>query len=173
MQGDRPAVLLGGLAVAMLVTALALLGISGSWLVALAYLFGLVLLVGGFAMVEMLRQSAEVDVVAAPDWSVTVAAIEQPGEAIAITDRANRLACANGTFVEWFGAQSAPPNLPLEQAELEALVRLAREAWREGSAVAHGLGETESFEPRWSISAERAGRGEDHLVWRIRPMERG
>ena len=44
-----------------------------------------------------------------PDWSVTVSAIEQAGMAVAITDRANRLVCANAAYELWFGSSHAPP----------------------------------------------------------------
>jgi two-component system cell cycle sensor histidine kinase/response regulator CckA len=87
---------------------------------------------------------------------VTVAAIERPGEAVAIVDRANRLVCANTVFSDWFGAGSAPPNLPLERASLEAVARAAREAWREGSGAVERL-ESADGAASWSAHAERAG----------------
>ncbi len=70
-----------------------------------------------------------------PDWSVTVAAIEATprNTAIAITDRANRLVCANALYTDWFGVDHAPPNLPMTRECQEALLRAAREAWRDGS----------------------------------------
>jgi two-component system cell cycle sensor histidine kinase/response regulator CckA len=67
-----------------------------------------------------------------PDWSVTVTAIEQPGIAVAITDRANRLVCANAAFELWFGSSHPPPRLPVDGASADALARAARNAWREG-----------------------------------------
>ena len=161
--------LIGGLGLAFMLSAAVLFAVTASVVVALAFVLGLVVLLAGFAMVEMMRRNPSEEVTSAPDWSVTVAAIEREGEAIAITDRANRLVCANGTFIEWFGSQSAPPNLPAKPGELEALVRLAREAWRDGVSQASALGESEDFEARWQVHAERAGRGEDHLVWRFAP----
>jgi two-component system, cell cycle sensor histidine kinase and response regulator CckA len=49
-----------------------------------------------------------------PDWSVTVVAIDRPDMAIAVTDRAGRLTCANASYEAWFGVGHAPQRLPLE-----------------------------------------------------------
>ncbi len=106
---------------------------------------------------------------AAPDWSVTVAAIEQDGVAVAITDRANRLVCANATWSAWFGIRHAPPNLPLERASLESLTRAAREAWRDGSAETGPLDQL-SGDRAWRAHARRAGRGDDYLIWRLEAL---
>lgn len=100
------------------------------------------------------------------DWSVTVAAIEQPGVGVAITDRASRLTCANSAFVDAFGISHPPPGLPLGEFAIEALTRAARAAWRDGSASLDAL---EGAENTWSVSVLRAGRGDDYLVWRFEP----
>jgi len=105
---------------------------------------------------------------AAPDWSVTVAAIEQPGQAVAITDRANRLVCANAAYELWFGSSHAPPRLPVDGISAELLTRVARAAWRDGNG-----GEVVSVadeEHAWTAEAQRAGRADDHLVWRFNPI---
>lgn len=129
----------------------------------------LVLLVGGWLLSRTARPAQAGDL-AAPDWSVTVAAIENDGrskgDGVAITDRANRLTCANGTFGEWFGQGEAPPNLPLDRTALESLTRAAREAWRDGQAEIAELADRKGS-ARWSASARRAGRGEDYLIWRF------
>lgn len=106
----------------------------------------------------------------APDWSVTVTAIEQPGVAVCITDRANRLVCANATYELWFGSGHAPPRLPVDGTSLDALVNMARMAWRDGNS---GEGIAVADEERsWSARAQRAGRGDDYLVWRFDPVQR-
>jgi two-component system cell cycle sensor histidine kinase/response regulator CckA len=74
--------------------------------------------------------------------------------------------CANTAYSEWFGSDSAPPNLPLDRAGLEALTRAAREAWRDGKGGVERL-ESADGSASWSARAERAGRGEDYLVWRF------
>ncbi len=103
---------------------------------------------------------------ALPDWSVTVAAIDRADAAVAITDRAGRLVCANPRYEQWFGAAHAPPRLPVDDDSLERLAKAARSAWRDGTGAAEPLtGPT----GRWSANAERAGRGDDFLVWRIAP----
>ncbi|MFT4027768.1 MAG: hybrid sensor histidine kinase/response regulator, partial [Novosphingobium sp.] len=89
---------------------------------------GGVLALGGLAYALSKRQPAEAPAeLALPDWSVTVAAIEQSdptaGTAIAITDRAGRLVCANRLFEQWFGAAFAPPRLPADEASLERLAK--------------------------------------------------
>ena len=101
---------------------------------------------------------------ALPDWSVTVAAIARDDTAVAVTDRANRLVCANGLFEAWFGTDVAPPRLAVDAASLERLSRAARSAWRDGRGRADLI---EDGERRWQAEAERAGRAEDFLVWRI------
>ncbi len=156
----------GGLAF----TALALWWASGSGLVALSFVGAIVVLGAALWLVPRAAATSDSDVAEAPDWSVTVAAIEHDAMAVAITDRANRLVCANATWTAWFGTKHAPPNLPLERASLEQLGRAAREAWRDGRA------ETGRLDPlggdgAWRARADRAGRGDDYLIWRFEPVE--
>ncbi|AUX70981.1 hybrid sensor histidine kinase/response regulator [Porphyrobacter sp. HT-58-2] len=162
--------LLAGLAGAVLASAAILWVATSSWLVALAFVLAASVLLGGFVVLDRMRDSPAADSIAAPDWSVTVAAIERSGEAIAITDRANRMVCANSLYLEHFGVGAAPPALPLPRAGLEAVTLLARNAWRDG-ADALEMVEAED-ERQWQVSASRAGRGEDHLIWRLRPIVR-
>ncbi|HSM54349.1 MAG TPA: hybrid sensor histidine kinase/response regulator, partial [Erythrobacter sp.] len=129
----------GGIAVALLASTGVLWLATGEVLLVLAYALGLVVLLAGGLALQRLQERPETDQLAVPDWSVTVAAIEQAGEAVAITDRANRLTCANSAYAEWFGADTAPPNLPVERAGLEELVRLVRRAWRDGFAKTERL----------------------------------
>ncbi|MEO0643327.1 MAG: response regulator [Pseudomonadota bacterium] len=110
----------------------------------------------------------------AQDWSVTLAAIEGDGRArgvaVAITDRANRMVCANSIYVDAFGIASAPPQMPVEREGLEALSSAARKAWRDGSVRLEKLPGLSSKEPQWSATARRAGRADDHLIWRFEPI---
>jgi len=142
--------------------------VSGSFLLALTYAGGLAVL-GGLAFVLARgRNGADAQGMAVPDWSVTVAAIEQPDVAVAITDRANRLCCANSDFASAFGIANAPPGLALGAESVETLNQAARSAWRDGMAEAELL---EGGDVRWSVTVARAGRGEDYLVWRFVPDE--
>lgn len=127
---------------------------------------GGVLALGGLAFVLLRRQpQAQEPELALPDWSVTVAAIEQPDTAVAITDRAGRLVCANPLFERWFGTLSSPPRLPADEASLERLAKAARSGWRDGQGRADLVEDAEGR--RWRGEAVRAGRGEDFLVWRF------
>jgi len=181
----RPAILMGAIAAAMLVSGIALWAVTGEVVLVLAYLLGLAVLFGVGIAMDGMRTGQASEVVASPDWSVTVAAIEQPGVGIAITDRANRLTCASSAYAEWFGIANAPPNLPFDRKGLEDLALLARNAWRDGSAIAEELGNGlegsaadnrksgagSGSAKRWRVQAERAGRGDDHLIWRFVPIE--
>ena len=162
--------LLAGLGAALFISAVVLFFATSSWLVALAFVLAAGVLLGGVVLYDRVRAAPAGDGPAAPDWSVTVAAIERAGEAIAITDRANRMVCANRFFLDSFGAGAAPPALPFGREALEAVTLLARNAWREGQA---GLDDVEaSDEIHWQVSATRAGRGDDHLIWRLKPIAR-
>jgi two-component system cell cycle sensor histidine kinase/response regulator CckA len=170
-RSGHPTILLGTIALAMIASAAILWLASGEALLALAFLLGVVVLLGAGLGFDKMRSAPQDEQLAGPDWSVTVAAIDQPGVGIAITDRANRLTCASKSYVEWFGVNNAPPNLGFDRSDLEVLTRLAREAWRDGLANVDELGVDEANGKTWSISAQRAGRGEDHLVWRFVPVE--
>ena len=98
-----PRSLLLGLGGGLLVSAAVLFIATQSWLVALAFVLGSSVLLGGVLLLDRVRAAPTPDSLAAPDWSVTVAAIERKGEAIAITDRANRMVCANVFFLDKIG----------------------------------------------------------------------
>ena len=148
--------------------------VSGEPLVAAAYAAGVIAFAAAGRIVMRPRAATVAAELAAPDWSVTQTAIDRPDAAVAVTDRAGRLVCANTKFEAWFGASTAPPRLPLEATARERLERAARGAWRDGEASADGLesdglGETGQY-TRWKARVVRSGRGEDHLVWTIEPV---
>jgi two-component system cell cycle sensor histidine kinase/response regulator CckA len=169
-RGLPPAGIIAALGGAVVASAMVLMFATGSWLVALAFVLAAGVLLAGVVLLDGARVAPADGGLAAPDWSVTVTAIERAGEAIAITDRANRMVCANRFFLDSFGANAAPPALPLEREVLEAVTLLARNAWRDGSASLEDI--EASDETRWQIAATRAGRGEDHLIWRLKPIAR-
>lgn len=180
--GGPAPLMLGGLAVGLALSVGAVFLVTANLVITIVFAMGLVVLLAGVFVIEGLRTApGEVDI-AAPDWSVTVAAIEGPARteadsahadsrtAVAITDRANRLVCANSAYVEGFGIANAPPQLALARAGLEALTKAARAAWRDGSAALDRLPGLPDDGPQWGVSAQRAGRGEDHLIWRFTPI---
>ena len=143
--------------------------VTGNVPVTLAYAGGLVVL-GLVAFAAGRRRAAPAEAEAGlPDWSVTVAAIEQPGLAIAVTDRANRLVCANAAYELWFGSSHAPPRVPVDGASADLLARAARGAWREGDCEPVTIADENQS---WTASAQRAGRGDDYLIWRFAPVVR-
>jgi len=166
-QSGRTLLIIVG--VALVLSAVALFAATSSAVMTGLYFGGLTVLLFGAAAAERFTKTPEAAEVSSPDWSVTVAAIESGAGAgamaIAITDRANRLVCANSAYTQSFGTETAPPVLEAERSGLEALNRAAREAWRDGDA------EIEKFEDislrTWAVTASRAGRGEDHLIWRF------
>jgi two-component system, cell cycle sensor histidine kinase and response regulator CckA len=99
-----------------------------------------------------------------PDWSVTRAVADQDGSALAITDRAGRLLCANDRFVTLFEGLRAPPDLALDEASHELLVKAGRAAWRDGNAQADGV-KKQAVE--YNVRVVRAGAGDEYLMWRF------
>jgi len=153
------------LALAALGSALLVQVVAASLALTLVYLGGLVVLA---LTAFLLTRSPAIQQLASgealPDWTVTLAAIEQPNMALAITDRANRLVCANSVFDQWFGSAHAPPRLPVGDAGVDILSLLARAAWRDGAGEPSSISDGQQT---WSAQVQRAGRGDDYLVWRF------
>ncbi|MEM1194848.1 MAG: response regulator [Pseudomonadota bacterium] len=149
--------------------------ITSNLIVTAVFGSGVVTLLAGVWAFERVSVDPDRAVEPASDWSVTVAAIEGEGAAngvaLAITDRANRMVCANSAYLETFGIASAPPQLALARDGLEALSKASREAWRDGFVTIERLPGVSDTEAQWSVSALRAGRGDDHLIWRFTPIE--
>lgn len=149
--------------------------VSGDGLLAAA-LAGALLVFAALAWSVSRRRVAETEIeFALPDWSVTVAAIDREDMAIALTDRAGRLTCANASYESWFGVGHDPARLPMGGAAHEQIAELVRAAWRDGQATtqihaAIGNDNGGSVEADWRIEVRRSGRGEDFLVWRIQPV---
>ena len=165
---DRAAIGLG------LVASIALIWfVTRDPVVVFAFAAGLVVL--GVLAVALLRDRPDIarEEFALPDWSVTVAAIDRPDMAIAVSDRAGRLVCANSRYGQWFGNAKAPPNIAVDNASLDRLARAARTAWREGQDRLDLIeeGEKAAGSRRWRGDVERAGRGDDFLVWRLSAIE--
>ncbi|MDP9056822.1 MAG: ATP-binding protein [Pseudomonadota bacterium] len=169
----------------VLVAAALVVSLGLIWLVArqplvVAGFAGGALLLAALARVSASRRLPPVlPALGEPDWSVTVAAISRPDCAIAVTDRAGRLVCANAAYEDWFGSDHAPPRLAVAPDSLDRLVAAARAAWRDGQGRADDVQRSAEPEDRpldrhagssWTAEAERAGRGEDFLIWRLTPQ---
>lgn len=104
---------------------------------------------------------------AEPDWSVAHALASAAADALAVTDRAGRIVCANDRYHALFGGYPTPPNLPVAPAAVTALGSAGRAAWRDGSARASIAGEDGAM----TVEVSRAGT--DILVWRFHASDRG
>src|SRR5204862_440205 len=96
------------------------------------------------------------------DWSVAQALAAASDDALAVTDRAGRLVCANSRFEALFAGWPTPPNLPISDAAVAALGTAARAAWRDGEAREDGI---QVFGAPVSARVQRVG--EESLVWRF------
>ena len=142
--------------------------LSGIWLLTAAYAGGAAVIALALRRVAMRSAVPADESLAPPDWSVTVSAIERDNMATVITDGAGRVVCANTRYGEWFGFDSAPPELALDEKSTDRLREGAREAWRAGSVRVESLVGTSG---RWNAAIRRAGRGQDYLVWDLAPVE--
>ncbi len=93
------------------------------------------LVVGAGAIAARLLFPPRSTEAAEPDWTVANAIATVATDAIALTDRAGRLACANDRYDQLFRGYPTPPNLPVDAAETERLGSAGRAAWRDGDAV--------------------------------------
>ena len=158
--------LIGGLLVAAALSLVLVWLLGGSALVAAAYGGGLLVLCFAVLFAVRLRPQALAEQVLQPDWSVTVAAIENSRRAIAVSDRANRLTCANKAYGEWFDHVGSPGDLGFDEQSRERLLAASRTAWRDGAAHAEELVWADGTR-NFRVDLTRAGRGEDYLVWRF------
>jgi two-component system cell cycle sensor histidine kinase/response regulator CckA len=97
-----------------------------------------------------------------PDWSITHAAVQLNNAAIAISDRAGHLVCANDHFTNAFPGLKAPPDIGLDNANRALLDAAAQAAWRDGNAdVAAIVNEGRAY----SVKVARAGMADEYLMW--------
>ena len=84
LASGRPTPLLGALGAAAGVSAALIWLVSGDLITVLAFAGGLAVLLAAWLVIARMRSPAAAEGLASPDWSVTVSAIERPGEAVAI-----------------------------------------------------------------------------------------
>jgi len=125
------------------------------------------MVVGGGAIVWFARQlfpPVEFDESVIMDWTVTRAAAEAAGLAIAVTDRTGRIVCASDQYGEWFPTYPTPVEIDVAAREQERLAEAGRSAWRDGHAQ---LSDVERGDERLDVEVLRTGRGDDFLLWRF------
>jgi two-component system, cell cycle sensor histidine kinase and response regulator CckA len=129
-------------------------------------------MVAAWGLVDYFRRTRpadEVDTTLPPDWSITHAATQLSNAAIAISDRAGRLVCANDHFTKAFAGLKAPPDLGVDEASRELLVTAGRAAWRDGAAQIDAITKDDR---EFSVKVARAGTADEYLLWRLAPIER-
>ncbi|MBR0551555.1 hybrid sensor histidine kinase/response regulator [Stakelama marina] len=158
----------GGLAWPLVVTiasgivaAAAIVALLGDPVVAAGFIGSAILIAGGLAGWARLSRDQ-----AAPeteiDWSLAHVLASASNEALAVTDRAGRLVCANERFETLFGGFPTPPSLPVADKDNAVLAKAGRAAWRDGEAsAAIAKGDHSPLD----VTLQRAG--DDMLVWRF------
>lgn len=163
-EASRNPMAVAGLAVASIMSAVILWIVTHNIILVGALLAGMVAF---WAAADYLRRNRAPQLVASalpPDWSVTRAVADQDQAALAITDRAGRLLCANDRFGKLFEGLRAPPDLGLDDASHELLMRAGRAGWRDGSSAVDGV---KKGGAEFSVRVVRAGAGDEYLMWRF------
>lgn len=160
------AALLGGLA---LLSVGLLFWATRDMVVAAGFVAGLAVAAGAAILLRRLFPAVAGGETALPDWTMLRLAVDHDDVAIAITDRAGRLVCANDLFATWMGGFATPPGLPLEGRGAELLKNAGRAAWRDGEGQVEELA---IGALRLRAQVLRAGHAEDYLVWRFSAFER-
>ncbi|HEX2814481.1 MAG TPA: response regulator [Sphingopyxis sp.] len=157
---------MGGLA---LLSVALLFWATANAVLAAGFLAGLAISVCGLILTRRLFPAAAGGEVAAPDWTMLRAAVNHDDVAIAVTDRAGRLVCANDLFATWMGGFVTPPGLPLDGRGADLLKNAGRAAWRDGEGHASDI----AVGPlQLQAQVTRTGQAEDYLVWRFAALER-
>jgi two-component system cell cycle sensor histidine kinase/response regulator CckA len=103
------------------------LGMIGDLVVAAAFLAAAIIVIGAVIVWRVLARagSAELRTI---DWDFTRAVAQASGDAIAVTDRAGRLVCANDAYDAVFSGFPTPPGLPLDASGVVLLAEAGRTA---------------------------------------------
>ncbi|PZQ22920.1 MAG: hybrid sensor histidine kinase/response regulator [Sphingopyxis macrogoltabida] len=133
------------------------------------FVAGLALIACGMLLFRRLFPAAASGDAAPPDWSMLRQAVNHDDVAIAVTDRAGRLVCANDLFATWMGGFVTPPGLPLDGRGAELLKNAGRAAWRDGEGSVDDLS-IGALPLRAQVA--RAGQSDDYLIWRFSAVER-
>lgn len=148
--------------------ALLILWLVGSWTIAAGFLATTFILFGIIFAWRRLTPTPVVQPADAIDWSVTHALAQASSDAVAVTDRAGRLVCANDRYEALFGGFPTPPGLPLTEQGIAALTLAGRGAWRDGRGRIDRL---LSRGTPLAVDIARTGAEQDMLVWRFAGAE--
>jgi two-component system, cell cycle sensor histidine kinase and response regulator CckA len=160
----RARLALWGVFAAALLTGLLLLWLTGDWIVAASFAATGVMMAAILLFVRQVQPAtgqARVDF----DWALVREAADNDELAVAVTDRAGRMVCANALHESWFGGPQTPPALGLADDGDSLLVAAGRAAWRDGKAAVPRLRRDLMV---FDAEILRGGRSEDHLIWRFR-----
>jgi two-component system, cell cycle sensor histidine kinase and response regulator CckA len=155
---------LAGLAAATTLSALILWMVTTNIVLVGALLAGMIIFWAAASFLRRNRAPLAASGALPPDWSVTRAVADQDQAAVAITDRAGRLLCANDRFTTLFDGLRAPPDLGLDEASHELLMRAGRAGWRDGNATIDGI---KAGGSEFQVRVVRAGAGDEYLMWRF------
>ena len=156
-------------AVAALVAALLVLWLVRDMVAAAGFLGGGVIAIGMVVVWRLLAPVAAVSGSASVDWAFVRSVAAASADAVAITDRAGRLVCANDAYSTLFDGFPTPPGLPIAEAAVTELGRVGRVAWRDGHAH---LADLRVEGGMLSVTIERTGEEADMLVWRFAVADR-
>jgi two-component system cell cycle sensor histidine kinase/response regulator CckA len=166
LDPTRSAALIAG--AAGLAAALVILWLVGSAAVAGGFLATALVLLGIALAWRRLAPGISAAGESLIDWSVAHALAEASPDAVAVTDRAGRLVCANDRYEALFGGFPTPPGLPLAEDGVAALTAAGRTAWRDGRGR---LDRLLSRGTPLVVDIVRAGAEQDMLVWRFSGAE--
>ncbi|MEP7349506.1 MAG: response regulator [Sphingorhabdus sp.] len=128
-------------------------------------------MIGAWGLVDYVRRTRPAEEAVQtlpPDWSITHAAAQLSNAAIAISDRAGRLVCANDHFTKAFPGLKAPPDLGLDESSHALLVAAGRAAWRDGNS---SIDTIQKGAMQFGVRVARAGTGDEYLLWRLEPIQ--
>ena len=164
-EPSRDPIALAVAALAAIVASGLILWVANSVAIAAAFLAGIAAIAG---LIIVVRRFAGTPENAGPiiDWTIARALASGEGGALAVTDRAGRLVCANDRYEAMFGGFVTPPGLPVGDAGVAALAAAGRTGWRDGAGHAPGL---TAGGAHFDVAVERSGAQDDLLVWRFVP----
>jgi two-component system cell cycle sensor histidine kinase/response regulator CckA len=146
-----------------LLAALLCLWAIGSPIIAAGF-FAAALTIAGATAAWLLLAPAPLAESIEVDWTLARSLAAASDDAVAVTDRAGRLVCANDAYQTLFRGLPTPPGLPLPDDAVTALGAVGRAAWRDGEGRIDPLlldGQA------LTAAVTRAGSEGDLLVWRF------